>query len=66
MKVRINNSEKEIAAGTTIAMIAQMESLPDKGVAIAVNGEIVQRSAWSGHIINNGDDIIILKAFCGG
>lgn len=66
MKVRINNSEKEIAAGTTIAMIAQMESLPDKGVAIAVNGKIVQRSAWSGHIINNGDDIIILKAFCGG
>jgi sulfur carrier protein len=47
-------------------MIAQMESLPDKGVAIAVNGEIVQRSAWNGHIINNGDDIIILKAFCGG
>jgi sulfur carrier protein len=47
-------------------MIAQMESLPDKGVAIAVNGEIVQRSAWNEHVINNGDDIIILKAFCGG
>ncbi len=66
MKVRINNSEKEIAAGTTIAMIAQKESLPDKGVAIAVNGEIVQRSAWTEHVINNGDDFIILKAFCGG
>jgi sulfur carrier protein len=66
MKIKINNCERDIANGTTIAMIAQMESLPDKGVAIAVNGEIVQRSAWSGHIINNGDDIIILKAFCGG
>ena len=66
MKIRINNSETEIANGTTIAMLAQMESLPDKGVAIAFNGEIVQRSAWNEHVINNGDDIIILKAFCGG
>ena len=66
MKIRINNCETEIASGTTIAMIGQMESLPDKGVAIAVNGEIVQRSAWNEHVINNGDDIIILKAFCGG
>lgn len=66
MKIRINNCETEIASGTTIAMIVQRESLPDKGVAIAVNGEIVQRSAWNEHVINNGDDIIILKAFCGG
>lgn len=66
MKIKINNCERDIASGTTIEMIAQMESLPDKGVAIAVNGEIVQRRAWNGHIINNGDDIIILKAFCGG
>lgn len=55
-----------MADGTTIAMIALAEGLPDKGVAIAVNGEIVQRSAWNEHVINNGDDIIILKAFCGG
>ncbi|MBQ2949968.1 MAG: sulfur carrier protein ThiS [Prevotella sp.] len=66
MKARINNSEREMADGTTIAMIAQAEGLPDRGVAIAVNGEIVQRSAWNEHVINNGDDIIILKAFCGG
>ncbi|MBR2035736.1 MAG: sulfur carrier protein ThiS [Prevotella sp.] len=66
MKARINNNEREMADGTTIAMIAQAEGLPDKGVAIAVNGEIVQRSAWNEHVINNGDDIIILKAFCGG
>lgn len=55
-----------MADGTTIAMIAKADGLPDKGVAIAVNGEIVQRSAWNEHVINNGDDIIILKAFCGG
>ena len=66
MKIKINHCETEIASGTTIAMIAQKESLPDKGVAIAVNGEIVQRRAWTEHVINNGDDIIILKAFCGG
>lgn len=55
-----------MADGTTIAMIAQAEGLPDRGVAIAVNGEIVQRTEWNERIISNGDDIIILKAFCGG
>ena len=66
MKARINNSEREMADGTTIAMIAQAEGLPDRGVAIAVNGEIVQRTEWNERIVSNGDDIIILKAFCGG
>lgn len=66
MKARINNNEREMADGTTIAMIAQAEGLPDRGVAIAVNGEIVQRTEWNERIISNGDDIIILKAFCGG
>ena len=66
MKTRINNCETEIASGTTIAMIAQAEGLPDRGVAIAVNGEIVQRTEWNERIVSNGDDIIILKAFCGG
>ena len=47
-------------------MIAQAEGLPDRGVAIAVNGEIVQRTEWNKRIVSNGDDIIILKAFCGG
>lgn len=66
MIVRINNKETELTDGMTIANLATTEKLPEKGVAIAVNNEIVPRTKWNEHTINNGDDIIILKAFCGG
>lgn len=66
MIVRINNIETDLADGMTIAYFAATEKLPEKGVAIAVNNEIVPRTKWNEHTINHGDDIIILKAFCGG
>ena len=40
--------------------------LPDKGVAVALNNELVPREEWGVHVVKDGDEIVILKAFCGG
>ncbi len=65
MKVKINNTEVEILA-TTVAQLAVDQQLPDKGVAVAINNDMVPRTEWAGRAIHEGDDIVILKAFCGG
>ena len=50
----------------TVADLAQEQKLPEKGVALAISNEMVPRTEWSNRELKEGDDIIILKAFCGG
>lgn len=66
MKIKINNEETVVAEGATVADIAREQQLPDKGVAVAVNNEMVARADWGARSLKEGDDIVILKAFCGG
>lgn len=65
MKVRINNNEVETQA-TTVTELAQEQKLPEKGVAVAISNEMVPRTEWAQRALKEGDDIVILKAFCGG
>ena len=65
MKVRINNNEVDTQA-TTVAELAQEQKLPEKGVAVAISNEMVPRTEWAQRALKEGDDIVILKAFCGG
>ena len=65
MKVRINNNEVETQS-TTVAELAQEQKLPEKGVAVAISNEMVPRTEWAQRALKEGDDIVILKAFCGG
>lgn len=66
MNIKINNTMAEVPQGTTVADIAAGQKLPEAGVAIAVNNEMVTRACWVGRKLAEGDDIVILKAFCGG
>lgn len=65
MKVRINNNEVETQA-TTVTELAQEQKLPEKGAAVAISNEMVPRTEWAQRALKEGDDIVILKAFCGG
>lgn len=65
MKIRINNKEIETLA-VTVADLAIEQNLPEKGVALAISNEMVPRTEWVNRQLKEGDDIVILKAFCGG
>ena len=65
MKIKINNKEVETAA-KTVGELAADQKLPVKGVAIAISNNMVPRTEWNNRLLNEGDDIVILKAFCGG
>ena len=65
MKIRINSRETETAAATLQELASEM-GLPAKGVAMAVNNRMVPRGEWSATSISGGEDIVIIKAVCGG
>lgn len=65
MKVKINNREIECQAENLSQLITEL-NLPDKGMAVAVGKRMVPRAEWTERILNEGDDILIIKAVCGG
>ena len=66
MKISVNNKEMELPEAATIALLAHQLQLPPKGVAIAVHNAMVPRTQWDGHMLHEGDDVVIIKAACGG
>jgi len=65
MKIKINNEMTETLA-TSLQELAQELALPEKGVAVAVSNRMVPRIEWSSTTLKEGDDVIIIKAACGG
>jgi len=64
----LNGERSELAAGETLA--AALERLgvaPDqRGVAVAVDGEVVPRGRWSATELASGQRIEVLQAVQGG
>ena len=65
MNIKINNKETEVKA-TSLQELATEILLPEKGVAVAVNNRMVTRADWNHTAINDGDNIVVIKALCGG
>lgn len=68
MKLRVNGRDHTVEEGTTLAaLVAALGHDPQRpGAAVAVNGEVVPRSAWSEHRLRDGDGVEVLGATQGG
>jgi sulfur carrier protein len=68
MIVRVNGQPREIAAGATVA--ALVESLevetPRRGIAVAVDAEVVPRGEWPARELEDGARVEVLTAVQGG
>lgn len=62
MIVVVNGEAREVAADCTVDTLAPNQ----RGVAVAVNREIVPRSRWGEALLADGDRVEILEAAQGG
>lgn len=65
MKLFVNKKEIDTPCVTMAELVAS-ENLPEKGVAVAVDNKMVPRSEWNNFCLAEGQQITIVKAFCGG
>lgn len=65
MKLKVNNKEVTFNAHNLQQLLHQL-AIPEKGIAVAVNKKLVRRELWQEQALNDGDDILIIKAVCGG
>jgi len=66
--VTVNGSRREMPEGATVAsVVAELDlSAGARGVAVAVNGEVVSRTRWSDTKLPPGARIEVLAAIQGG
>ena len=65
-QVTVNGDERELPPGTTLAdLIAQLTPSP-RGIAAAVDGEVVPRRGWPDTPLADGSVVEIVTAVQGG
>lgn len=68
MRVIVNGEATELADGVTVAAAVEALELPaaGRGVAVAVDAEVVPRGQWGAHELQEGARVEILRAIQGG
>ena len=68
MTIRVNGEPSELGAGTTVAELLAALELPagDRGVAVAVDAEVVPRADWPTFALADGASVEVLNAVQGG
>jgi sulfur carrier protein len=66
MNVMVNGEARALDDGTTVAVLAALVLDRPKGVAVAVNGEVVPRSAWPTTPLRDADRVEVVTARQGG
>ena len=64
--VILNDMPREVTPDQTVAELLSELVLPAKGIAVAVNGEVVRRGDWLTHQLRDGDRVEVLSAAQGG
>jgi len=64
--IRVNGEVSEVAAGTTITDLLVQLDAPDRGVAVALDGEVVPRGQWSSTTIDDDVSVEVVMAVQGG
>jgi sulfur carrier protein len=68
VKVLLNGEAAELAEGATVRAAVDSLDLPasGRGVAVAVDAEVVPRTQWDSHELTEGARVEILRAIQGG
>ena len=67
MRIELNGEPVELAPGANLAAAVDALGVDSaRGVAVAVDGEVVPRSAWESTALREGQQVEVLHAVQGG
>ncbi len=67
--ITVNGSPREdLPSPLSVAALVEAHGLPaeGRGVAVAVDGEVVPRGQWADHVIPDGAEVELVQAIQGG
>ncbi len=66
MRVKINGRTMELAEPLSVSRLLAVEGIQAGEVVVQYNGEIIDRSAWLEVVLQEGDELEILRFVGGG
>ncbi|NES12635.1 MULTISPECIES: sulfur carrier protein ThiS [Micromonospora] len=66
MRLIVNGAGRDVPGGTSVADLVRAVTDQRRGLAVAVNGEVVPRGGWPGTLLRDGDRVEVLSAAQGG
>ena len=66
MELIVNGTGRTLPEGVTVAEVVRSVTDRERGLAVAVNGEVVPRGGWSASVLRDGDRVEVLSATQGG
>lgn len=67
MEITVNNQLFQVNEESTLStLLSTIVHIPESGIAIAVNQLVVSKSQWSIHLLQSGDQVVLIKATQGG
>ncbi len=66
VNIEVNGEERQVEENLSLACFAKTSALPERGVAMALNGSIVHRGDWEKVVLKSGDKLVIVNAAYGG
>ncbi len=66
--VMLNGERRELGGHATVAAAARLAGAPEdgRGVAVALDGEVVPRGEWATTEVREGQELEVLRAVQGG
>jgi sulfur carrier protein len=66
-QIRLNGTDAPLTVGTVGALLGSMDiDLARPGIAVALNGSVLPRSAWAQTPLRSGDSVEVVRAHQGG
>lgn len=66
MEITINKKKVDVSNGCSIAEALREQERPVSGIAVALNGQVVKADMIESTKLNQGDNLMVIKAFYGG
>ena len=68
MNVTVNGESREVGAGATVASVVELLDVAPgaRGVAVALDGEVVSRGRWADTDLSEGSTVEVVAAIGGG
>ncbi len=66
MKIKVNGEELELQDGAVLADVCTKLGIEGKGVAFAINCDVIPRDEWISTKLEDGAEVMMIRAACGG
>ena len=66
INIKVNSKNHQFQSSNSLEVVLKTLDISVNGIAVAVNQDIISKSDWNQKTLNEGDEVLIIKATQGG